>query len=472
MSSYNQRRDRDITDFRTLEDQRTLNDGYTDNRKDMYNAMLNLILKHKVELQKIPATSALESATIWAQKRGLRAGQEDLDKDGRPETIVYNKAGKPWIINGYRLKASDYPTRHAYYSAFPTAGDRAGELPMSDWIREQAYDIKVDDDNPWRQRVRNTQFGDNLREWGYRMPTKPKRKQSVFNIFCKLIAPILKHYYESEEGLPETLFGGGGDNSVKLFKKIVSPIVMYRMLYMKMVEREYFFFLLQEPEHANMNYKQFKQYMKNYENKFYAWFKANYLTPDQLHFKPNKVTPRVIQGQIVKGSVQWDGSDADDAIVFMVGINNWNNEGLGQILANNDACGEFLDHLSLKRGPDYKQASKLLIKWKNGASASQKKFFKDQIQYLFENSDALDRFNAAVREGINTLAATTQEAAEESAANPSSPLRPTTTTEERQAENENRGNGQTGPFTEEQMRQADRDLQEAGLPNDDGAEDL
>ena len=61
--AFNQRRDRQITDFRTIEDQRTLNDGYTDNRKDMYNAMLNLILKHKVELQKIPATSALESAS-------------------------------------------------------------------------------------------------------------------------------------------------------------------------------------------------------------------------------------------------------------------------------------------------------------------------------------------------------------------------------------------------------------------------
>ena len=53
MSNFNQRRDRQISDFRTIEDQRTLNDGYTDNRKDMYNAMLNLILKHKVELQKM-----------------------------------------------------------------------------------------------------------------------------------------------------------------------------------------------------------------------------------------------------------------------------------------------------------------------------------------------------------------------------------------------------------------------------------
>ena len=119
--TYNQRRERTIEDLGTEEDLRTLNDGYTDNRKDMYNAMLNLILKHKVELQKIPATSAIESAKEWAGKRGLRAGTKDLDGDGKPETIVYNKAGKPWIINGYRLKASDYPIRNAFYTRFPTA---------------------------------------------------------------------------------------------------------------------------------------------------------------------------------------------------------------------------------------------------------------------------------------------------------------------------------------------------------------
>ena len=89
MSNFNQRRDRQISDFRTIEDQRTLNDGYTDNRKDMYNAMLNLILKHKVELQKIPATSALESATNWARKRGLRAGQQDLDGDGTNQKPLF-----------------------------------------------------------------------------------------------------------------------------------------------------------------------------------------------------------------------------------------------------------------------------------------------------------------------------------------------------------------------------------------------
>ena len=399
----------------------------------MYNAMLNLILKHKVELQKIPATSALESATNWARKRGLRAGQQDLDGDGKPETVVYNKAGKPWIINGYRLKASDYPTRHAFYTAFPTAEDRAGEN-MKQWIQDQAYDIRVDPDNPWRKTVRNTQFGDNLKEWGYRMPTKPKRKQSVFNIFCKLIAPILKEYYESDEGYPITLLGDEADaNSVKLLKKIISPIAMYRILYMKMVEREYFFHTLQQPEYANMNYTQFKKYVKNYENKFYTWFKLNYLDQLQTNFKPNKITPLIIQGQLVKDSIQWDGSDPDDA------------------------------------------STKLLTRWKKIASNSQRKFFKDQIQYLFENEGALDRFNAAVAHGINTLANTTEQAAQESAENPSSPLRQPTRQQEQQTEEERNETTYAAPPPEvnitpemqQQMRQLDAEALPPLPPDDD-----
>ena len=66
---------------------------------------------------------------------------------------------------------------------------------------------------------------------------------------------------------------------------------------------------------------------------------------------------------------------------------------------------------------------KLMAKWKKVASISQKDFFKNQIQWLFENEDAESRFRQAVAEGINTLAATTEDAYQESAQQPSSPLR-------------------------------------------------
>ena len=39
---------------------------------------------------------------------------------------------------------------------------------------------------------------------------------------------------------------------------------------------------------------------------------------------------------------------------------------------------------------------KRMAKWKKVASESQKKFFKDMKQFLFENSDAEERFNMSI----------------------------------------------------------------------------
>ena len=102
--------------------------------------MLTLILDHKKELQKIPAASSLESATQWAKKRGLRAGTEDFNHDGIKEVVVYNKAGRPFIINGYKLKSSDYGIRNRCYTQFPRSEDRICEN-MRKWTQEQAHDV-------------------------------------------------------------------------------------------------------------------------------------------------------------------------------------------------------------------------------------------------------------------------------------------------------------------------------------------
>ena len=48
-----------IDDFRTEKDEREQHEGYNEKMKDMYNAMLSLILDHKKELQKISAASSL-----------------------------------------------------------------------------------------------------------------------------------------------------------------------------------------------------------------------------------------------------------------------------------------------------------------------------------------------------------------------------------------------------------------------------
>ena len=63
-------------------------EGISSNRKELIDDLLDIILKHKKEIRKVPQASHITTATEYARKRGLSATQVDLDKDGTPETVV------------------------------------------------------------------------------------------------------------------------------------------------------------------------------------------------------------------------------------------------------------------------------------------------------------------------------------------------------------------------------------------------
>ena len=356
-----------------------------------------MIYINLVELKKVPLASSLNTATTWAAKRGLRAGEVDLNHDGHPETVVYNKAGQPVIINGYKLKPSDYPIRKEYYSRFPNREDRI-DNSMSSWVKSAAYDVQVDPNNPWKRTVNNTQFGEQLKDWGYRMPTKPKKSFSVFSVFSKLIAPIVKAYLESN-ACANIFSETGGSDCVMIFRKLVSPITLYRVLYMKIVERSYYFELLNQ--RLISNYKSFKQYIKDHPSKFWSFFVANFLNDDLLTFKPGVITPESVALNLVKGTCQWDGSDKDDVVVFLIGLKNIQDEEINDILTNDSKAKEFNDLLKGAKSRERTAAAKALEKWKQRARESQKDFFKNMIQYLFENEDAFGRYSEARSRGLN-----------------------------------------------------------------------
>ena len=284
---------------------------------------------------------------------------------------------------------------------------------MSSWVKSAAYDVQADPNNPWKRTVNNTQFGNQLKEWGYRMPTKPKKSFSVFSVFSKLIAPIVKVYLESET-CANVFSETGGSDCVAVFRKLVSPITLYRVLYMKIVERSYFFELL----HQNLisSYKSFKQYIKDHPSKFWSFFAANFLSDDLTAFKLGVITPESVALNLVKGSCQWDGSDKDDVVVFLIGLKNIQDEDTLGVLTNDGNAEAFN---ALLKGPKTKErtvAAKALEKWKQRARESQKDFFKNMIQYLFENKDAYNRYGKARSEGLNPFAnASTQDEAEAAA---------------------------------------------------------
>ena len=429
----------------TLDDVRAPRGNRTsESAEDAMNSMLNIILTHKKEIQKLPHFSSIESSNDWINRHpnsGLRADVKDLDGDGTQEVVLYNRAGKPVIVNGYKLRASDYPQRRAYWGTHPKPSDRIGE-DYGEWVKSKVYDVTEDPENVWRRRVRRTDLGDAIKEWGYRMPSAPRKRDSPYSIFCKLIKEPLNQYLNGD--FKGELGEYVGDENVKFIKKIASPISMYRMMYLKLIERPYFFLL--SDKGIVRNYEHFKEYQRTHKGAFMRWFYDNYLTGPRLsELRRDKVPFAVIKGTFIRGALDIDGGDPDDSIVFLLGLENINDSTtkpfdkagnanlhafkFEDFILNNEAAGWFNAICNDKKDPCYKACKKALEKFKKRAQASTKAYFKSEIQRLFENENALAQFREARRTGDNELAQTpqiAQEAAQEleqQGIAPASPLR-------------------------------------------------
>ena len=399
---------RRYSEYKTKEDQRPkarIGQEYGEKTKNLYDSMINMIVNHKMELQKIPQCSSLATAEQWAAKRALRAGQQDFDGDGISEIVVYNKAGQPMIINGYRPKPSDYAIRNAYWTENPTYESRLDAGPMREWVMEKAYEVKPHKDNPWKRTITTTEWGSKLKEFGYKMPTKPKKQFSVFSVFSKLIAPYVKRFFENGE-LVRLLGSDCGPSCATLLKKIISPISMYRMLFMKCVERYYFYHLM----HTNdtvyaSNYDQFKKYVKAHPVAFWTFFKVNLLDKDKSYmgFKDNIINDEVVARLFVKDEINWDGKDKDDAILFLMGGENIQDQDFTNVIKYANNADDFLDQLKNGNKQAIKTNKKLIEKWKKRAQKGTKEFFASQQQYLFENGDAYTRFLDNINNGKNPI---------------------------------------------------------------------
>ena len=396
---------RRYSDYKTEEDQRPTGrrgQEYGEKTKNLYDSMINMIVNHKMELQKIPQCSSLASAQQWANKRGLRAGQQDFDGDGINEIVVYNKAGQPMIINGYRPKASDFAIRNAYWTENPTPESRLDAGPMRQWVTDKAYKVEPHEDNPWKRTVTTTAFGEKLKEFGFKMPTKPKKQFSVFSVFSKLIAPYVKEFFENG-ALVRLLGDECGPSCAKLLRKLISPISMYRMLYMKCVERYYFFHLRSTGNTPGRYYQTFKNYVKKHPIAFWTFFKTNLLRADMMGFKENIINDEVIARLFVKDEIDWDGKDKDDAILFLMGGENIMDQDFTNTIRIEGNAADFLEQLNGKDKKAAKSKKKELEKWKARAQKGTKEFFSSQQVELFENDDAYHRFVEVIDQGKNPI---------------------------------------------------------------------
>ena len=405
--------------------------GITEGRRDAFNSMINLLLNHQQEIVKVPACSTLESAKEWCDARpksGYRAHLAHLNDDRIPEVVVYDRKGAPFIVNGYKMKGSDYGLRSEYYTANPTKKHRAINS-MREWLSDSCWSSKQDPENPYRKvNIKRTAIGDKLKSKGWKIPTKPKAQQSVYSIFCKLVAPYVKTYFGSEQFLKlfrtmsdekvgalavkPTLQINPGPANGEFIRRIITPITIYRYLYMKLVLRNYFFQLVDQ-KIINADYRQFEQFLKEHKNSFFDWFCNNFLDKSSglNAFSDARISDAIIAYNMSKGDLNTDGSDLNDGLVFLVGVDNWANSvpvmftdeqnpiHFVDLVVNNEAADYFLTALQ----NNDKRAKQAMVTIKMCAQESAKQFFKDRLkQRFFIDQDAYDLWKAGHEAGCFT----------------------------------------------------------------------
>ena len=421
----------------------------SDARADALQSMIDIILKHKKEITKIPSATTLKGAQAWVAKRpnaGFRVAYTDIGGDPEKEVVVYDKAGRPFMINGYKMKPSDYGLRKAYYENNPTAEDRAGN-PMRAWATDYAWESKEDDNNKWNRTVRKTDNFDKMKAWGFRMPTKPKTEISPYAIFSKLVAPMVKDVLKDAEFRAKIVAGFGqpaedfGDSCMEFLGKILSPISYYRYLYMRLVEQKYFFSLKQSPETRQkvQNYVQFKAFCKKNKATFRKWFIDNILIgPKKEQFKSAWVSTEIIKDALIKDDLQVDGSDLQDGFIQMIGQENIQEESILtrnkddgtedpvsfiNLLTNNNLAEEILEQAADKRSGGYRICKQAIERCKRRAQKATDRYFKDEKvkKAFFEDAKAEANFMQGVEEGVPN--ATSEESAKRQQAAASSPAK-------------------------------------------------
>ena len=424
-----------------IEDLRERSSALSDAKTDAYNAMIKLILEHKKEITKVPAATTFAGAEKWAKKHpGFRARLEDIGGDPEKEVVVFDRAGKPFMINGYKLKPSDYGLRKAYWEANPEPEDRAAN-PMKEWAQSYVWNTTVDEKNPWKQAVtKNSENYDKMKAWGYRMPSKPKTELSPYSIFSKLIAPIVKKVINSQALIakinarpPVAGLSQAGPACTEFIRKLISPISLYRYLYLRLVEQKFFWSLRKTPEksHFATSYERFKKYLKENKKTFRDWFEHNVLTEDLTRFKKAWVDETIVLTNLVKNDIDWDGRDIQDGFVFLIGVDNLKenvftdgSQKVAHLLCNEALASRFLTALGDKKDPEYKSCKKLMETIKKKSQKSIDAYLKNDkvIRLYFEDEKGFSTFENAAREGFpNAPDLQTAQTQKELGATPASP---------------------------------------------------
>ena len=204
---------------------------------DLYDSLINVILNHKKEIKKVPAAMSLEGANRYAKSlgNGYRAASVDLNPDDgldEKEIVVYNKAGIPVVINGYKLANSDFAYRKAYLTQYPRGMDPNTKTKKSyqDWLDEQwGYQAPT---NPWEEATIANEKVDMFDEFyghGYAQKMPRKKTLTPNQIFAKLWSAALKNFYANIDAL---VTDDALKTKLKVAKRLIRPIHLQQLAFL------------------------------------------------------------------------------------------------------------------------------------------------------------------------------------------------------------------------------------------------
>ena len=396
-------------------------------KNELIEDMLDIILRHKKEIKKVPQAMYPAGAQKWASRRGLYATETNIDNspDGSKEVVVFDRKGNPMVVNGYMLKPSDYPVRRKYWDTHQTESSRVDE-PMTNWLSKSGTVYTYEDDGMFgKKNIKLTPFGEELRDkWdGFRMPTKPKQQASPYSVFSKLIAPLVKDSFWHSWMIAKFNIANAMETETDpksvlyyphIWNKIVSPITLYRYLYLKLIVQKHYY-RLKLDRSGNLTYAQYKSAMKRDAAKaeFNKWFWQNCINNKKDGFDKNTVNKGLIDQNLINGNLDLDGSDPNDGLFHLLGgTKNFNDkttivfvdrEGRDIVFDNiirDDATAEQLfDILNNRNDPQYKKAKVAMTKFKERAQeyVKSKIFSAAGMEKMMESDKAQNQFLTSMK---------------------------------------------------------------------------
>jgi hypothetical protein len=412
-------------------------------RLNAYETLVNLVLDHKMELQKIPMLGSMYSAQQYLDDHNMSKRYSvkyaDVNGDNIKDVVVWNKkTQQPYTVNGYKLKRSDWATRDAYYKDHATA-DRRDEESYQDWkTSDNLWNTTISKTNPFNRMVEaNSDMKAYIND-GWKISKRPQKSITPYTVFCHIAKPVLESIVDgvafktliAKRTIEKLCAANGigveiGDNSIKLFNRIVSPILLYRTLYNAMVDRLYYFKLYDDNKVRSL--VEFKRYISRNPNRFNTWFTKQYLKhsngvpildTNNDFISNGRITVEKLWGNLVDGEINVDGSDVNDTIVFLFGVNNSQNKEFLSIIGHESDAYQFLYNLTHGDKAEKANAKKMLRIVKADAKKSyQELTVNRKNEYYSTNSKAAQEYINIRDAGLDTSAGTLNMAQHDADAN-------------------------------------------------------